>query len=276
VQLGDDAKAEPLLRKALRADPKDDKIEMMLARLLLNQKKLDDAAQHLNNLVARSPKDQQAWYMLGKAYLQLSENALGKINEIDPNSMIAHEIAGEIDQSMHNYDLALVEYKKAIDMAPNMPGTHMHMGEAYWYIGKWQSAQTEFNAELVNDPNNCIARWKLANSMLEANDSNEDALSELNRSLERCPTLMQAHVDRARALVRMGRQPEALPDLLMAEKDSPKEPTIHFLLANVYRSQGKSADAQQEMRTYGTLQRESTTSVADQANQSNAIKSSAH
>jgi predicted Zn-dependent protease len=276
VQLGDDAKAEPLLRKALRADPKDDKIEMMLARLLLNQKKLDDAAQHLNNLVARSPKDQQAWYMLGKAYLQLSENALGKINEIDPNSMIAHEIAGEIDQSMHNYDLALVEYKKAIDMAPNMPGTHMHMGEAYWYIGKWQSAQTEFNAELVNDPNNCIARWKLANSMLEANDSNEDALSELNRSLERCPTLMQAHVDRARALVRMGRQPEALPDLLMAEKDSPKEPTIHFLLANVYRSQGKSADAQQEMRTYGTLQRESTTSVADQANQSTAIKSSAH
>jgi predicted Zn-dependent protease len=116
----------------------------------------------------------------------------------------------------------------------------------------------------------------LANSILEANDSNDEALSELNRSLERCPTLMQAHVDRARALVRMGRQPEALPDLLMAEKDSPKEPTIHFLLANVYRSQGKSADAQQEMRTYGTLQRESTTSVADQANQSNAIKSSAH
>lgn len=276
VQLGDDAKAEPLLRKALRANSKDDTIEMMLARLLLNQQKLDEAALHLNNLVTRSPKDQQAWYMLGKAYLQLSENALGKINEINPDSMIAHEIAGEIDQSMHNYDLALVEYKKAIDMAPNMPGTHMHMGEAYWYIGKWQSAQTEFKAELVNDPNNCLAHWKLANSILEANDSNEDALSELNRSLERCPALMQAHVDRARALVRMGRQPEALSDLLMAEKDSPKEPTIHFLLANVYRSQGKSAEAQQEMRTYGTLQRESSTSVADQANQSNEIKNSAH
>jgi predicted Zn-dependent protease len=276
VELGDDTEAEPLLRKALRANPKDNQIEMMLARLLFNQQKLGEAALHLNNLLARAPKDQQAWYLLGKAYLQLSEDALRKINEIDPNSMIAHEIAGEIDQSMHNYDLALVEYKKAIDMAPNMPGTHMHMGDAYWYIGKWQSAQTEFKAELANDPTNCIARWKLANSMLEANDSNEDALSELNSSLQRCPTLMQAHVDRARALVRMGRQPEALPDLLMAEKDSPKEPTIHFLLANVYRSQGKSAEAQQEMRTYGTLQRESTTAVADQANQSNEIKSNAH
>jgi predicted Zn-dependent protease len=206
----------------------------------------------------------------------MSENALKKINEIDPDSVVAHEIAGEIDESMHNYDLALVEYKKAADMAPQQPGTHMHMGDAYWYIGKWQSAQAEFRAELGNDPNNCMARWKLANSMLEANDSSDEALSQLNVSVSRCPTLMQARVDRARALVRLGRQPEALPDLLMAEKDSPSEPTIHFLLANVYRAQGKTSEAQEEMRTYGTLQREASAAVAGQASESSAIKSNAH
>ena len=67
--------------------------------------------------------------MLGKTYLQLSENALGKINQIDPNSVTAHKVAGEIDESMHNYDGALVEYKKAMDMAPQQPGTHEHMGK---------------------------------------------------------------------------------------------------------------------------------------------------
>ncbi|HEY2471018.1 MAG TPA: tetratricopeptide repeat protein [Terracidiphilus sp.] len=276
VQLGSEEKAEPLLRKTLKADPQNDQVELMLARVLINQGKLDEAASCLNNFVARNPKNQEAWYMLGKSYLQMSENALKKINEIDPNSIVAHEIAGEIDESMHNYDLALVEYKKAVDMDPKKPGTHMHMGDAYWYIGKWQSAQTEFKAELQNDPNNCMAGWKLANSMLEANDSSDEALSQLNRSLERCPKLMQARVDRARALVRLGRQPEALPDLLMAEKDSPTEPTIHFLLANVYRSQGKTAEAQQEMRTYGTLQREASAAVAGQASESGAIKSNAH
>jgi tetratricopeptide (TPR) repeat protein len=276
VQLGSNEKAEPLLRKALRANPQDDQIEMMLARMLINEKKLDEAAIHLNNFLERNPKDQQGWYLLGKTYLQMSEDALKKINEIDPNSIVAHEIAGEIDESMHNYDLALVEYKKAVDMDPQRPGTHMHMGDAYWYIGKWQSAQSEFKAEIANDPNNCMARWKLANSMLEANDSSEEALSQLNSSLERCPTLMQARVDRARALVRLGRQPEALPDLLMAEKDSPSEPTIHFLLANVYRTQGKTSEAQEEMRTYGTLQREASAAVAGQASQSSAIKSNAH
>jgi tetratricopeptide (TPR) repeat protein len=275
-QLGANDKAEPLLQAALHANPTDDNVEMMLAHTLINLRKYAEAASCLNNFLERNPKDQQAWYMLGKTYLQLSEDSLRKINEIDPNSVVAHEIAGEIDESMHNYDVALVEYKKAIDLAPQQPGTHMHMANAYWLIGKWESAQTEFKAELGNDPNNCTARWKLANAMLEANDSNDDALAQLNQSIGRCPLLMQARVDRARALIRLGKHSDALPDLQMAVKDSPNEPTIHFLLAAVYRAQGKTADAQQEMQTYSRLQREASESVAGQANDANKIKDAAH
>ena len=275
-QLGETEKAQPLLETALRANPKDDQVEMVLVHILINERKLPEASSRLNDYLARNPKSQEAWYLLGKAYLQLSEDALKKINEIDPDSVVAHEIAGEIDESMHNYDLALVEYKKAIDKAPQTPGTHMHMGDTFWHMGKWQSAQTEFRAELTNDPNNCIARWKLADAILEANDSSDEALSELNRVVERCPTLMQARVDRARALVRLGKHDEALPDLLMAEKESPNEPTIHFLLAAVYRAQGKSAEAQTEMQTYGRLQREASAAVAGQANDVNTIKNDAH
>jgi tetratricopeptide (TPR) repeat protein len=275
-QLGMNDKAEPLLRAALRANPDDDHVEMILAHILINLRKYGEAATYLNNFLERNPKNQEAWYLIGKTYLQMSEDALKKINEIDPNSVVAHEIAGEIDESMHNYDVALVEYKKAIDMAPHEPGTHMHMANAYWLIGKWESAQDEFKAELANDPNNCTARWKLANAMLEANDSTEDALSQLNQSIERCPALMQARVDRARALIRLGKQNDAFPDLQMAVKESPTEPTIHFLLAAVYRAQGNSAEAQHEMQTYSRLQREASEAVAGQASDASAIKNSAH
>jgi tetratricopeptide (TPR) repeat protein len=275
-RLGENEKAEPLIRAALQVNPKDDQAEMALAQVLIRQRKYEDATQTLNDYLVRNSKDQNAWYLLGKTYLQLSEDALAKINQIDPDSVVAHEITGEVDESMHNYDLALVEYKKAIELAPQQPGTHMHMANAYWLIQKWQSAQSEFKAELAIDPNNCNAHWKLANSMLEANGSNEDALAELNRSVELCPTLMQARVDRARALIRLGKQEDALPDLIMAEKDSPTEPTIHFLLASVYRAQGKSAEVQQEMETYGRLQREARETVAGQASGANAIKNDAH
>jgi tetratricopeptide (TPR) repeat protein len=275
-QLGADEKAEPLLRAALRAKPTDDNVEMILVHILINLKKYEEAVVHLQDFLKRNPKDQQAWYMLGKSYLQLSEGALEKIDEIDPNSVVAHEIAGEIDESMHNYDLALVEYKKAVDIDPQLPGTHMHLANAYWLIGKWESAQTEFEAELKNDPNNCTAYWKIGNSMLEANDPSEDALSELNQAIERCPTLMQARVDRARALIRLGKHKDALPDLLMAEKDNPAEPTIHFLLASVYRAQGATSEAQQEMQTYSRLLRDARETVAGHANDANAIKDAAH
>jgi tetratricopeptide (TPR) repeat protein len=275
-QLGNSEKAEPFLETSLRANPKDDQVEMVLIHILIGSKKLPEAVSQLDKFLARNPKNQEAWYLLGKTYLQLSEDSLTKINEIDPDSAIAHEIAGEIDESMHNYDLSLVEYKKAIDKAPQMPGTHMHMGEAFWNMGKWQSAETEFRAELTNGPNNCLARWKLANAILEANDSTEEAYAELNKVVERCPTLMQARVDRARALVRLGKHSEALPDLLMAESESPREPTIHFLLAAVYRAQGKGAEAQTEMQTYSKLQREASAAVAGAASDANAIKNNAN
>jgi tetratricopeptide (TPR) repeat protein len=275
-QLGMDDKAEPLLRVAQHANPTDDNVEMILARLLINLRKNGDAAGFLKNYLERNPKSQDAWYLLGKTYLQLSEDSLKKINEIDPNSVVAHEIAGEIDESMHNYDVALVEYKKAIDIDPHQPGTHMRMAKAYMLIGKWESAQAEFKVELENDPYNCTAHWMLADSILEANDSSEDALAELNQSIDRCPTLTQARVDRARALIRLGKQGDALPDLELAVKESPSEPTIHFLLAAVYRAKAKPAEAQQEMQTYSRLKREASEAIADQANDANTIKNTAH
>jgi tetratricopeptide (TPR) repeat protein len=256
--LGVNEKAEPLLREALGSNPKDDNVEMTLALTLMDLKKYGEAASHLNSFLNRNPKSVDGWYLLRKTYLQMSEDARTKINEIDPDSVVAHEIAGEIDESVLNYAGAMAEYKKAIDKAPHQPGTHMAMGNVYWHIGKWESAQGEFKAELANNQNNCDARWKLADAMLEANGSSEDALSELNESIDLCPTLMQAHVDRARALIRLSKQSDALPDLLMAERDNPAEPSIHFLLASVYRAQGKAAEAQQEVRTFEQLQGQST------------------
>jgi tetratricopeptide (TPR) repeat protein len=272
AQMGESEKAEPLLEATVRANPNDDNAQMALARTLISLKKYDEATPYLRNHLGQNPNDTQAWYLLGKTYLQLSEDALGRINQIDPNSVTAHIVAGEIDQSMRNYDGALVEYKKAIDLAPQQPGTHEHMGSTFWVMGKWESAETEFKAELAIDPNNCTVRWKLANAMLEVNAPPQDALTELNRAIDRCPALMQARVDRARALVKLGKHDDALPDLLIAEKDSPDEPSIHFLLSKVYKAQGKTANAQQEIQTYGRLQREASEAVARQASDAINIK----
>lgn len=275
-EMGESQKAEAPLKTALRANPTDDNVEMTLARVLINTRKYEEALAPLKNLTLRHPDDQEAWYLLGKTYLQLSEDALGRINKIDPNSMMAHNVAGEIDESMHNYDGALVEYKKAEDLSPQRAGAHMHLADVYWETSKWDSAAAEFAAELKIDPNNCNAHWKLANTILEVNGPPEEALTHLNDAVRLCPTLMQAHVDRARALIKLDQHSKALPDLLLAEKENPKEPSIHFLLSAVYRAQGKTSDAQQELRTYGALQRAASQAAADRGSDAIAIKNASH
>ena len=275
-ELGENQKAEPLLRRAVRADPSNENIQLSLAHVLLNLGKSDEATRCLHEYLTKNPKDQQAWYLLGKTYLQLSEDALGQVNKIDPNSFVAHEVAGEIDQSMHNYDGALVEFKKAIDLAPQQPGSHLRLANVYWVMGKWDSAQTEFRTELALNPNDCVARWKLANSILEAHGSTEEALDNLNRSIGSCPNLMQARVDRARSLIKLNRPNDALQDLLLAEKESPDEPSIHFYLASVYRTQGRTDEVKKELHIYGQLQRQASESIANQANEAITLKSAAH
>ena len=275
-ELGENQKAEPLLERAVAATPSDGKLQLSLDHVLLALGKNDEAIRRLNEYLKVSPKDQQAWYLLGKTYLQLSEVALGKVNQIDPNSYVAHEVAGEIDESMHNYDGALVEFRKAVELAPQEPGTHLRLANVYWVTGKWESAQQEFRAELAHAPGDCVARWKLANSMMQSNAPNDEILKPLNEAITQCPQLMQARVDRAHVLINLKQPKEALPDLLLAQKANPGEPSIHFFLASVYRAQGDQEQARQELHTYAELQKAASAAVAEQANEAITLKSAAH
>ena len=270
--LGNREEARTALEKALAANPNDDRAEMTLARVLLALGQPEEATARLRSYLARNPRDQQAWYLLGKTYLQLSEDSLGRINAIDPNSATAHEVAGEIDESMRNYDGALAEYSKAVRLAPNQPGTHYRLGQAFWLEEKWEPARSEFEAELRNDPGNCTTEWKLGNTLLAANHPPEEALPHLNGAVERCPALMQARVDRANALLKLNQPQKAVDDLAVAEKDSPGEPSIHFLLAKAYKSLGNAEQARNELDTYGRLQREASEAVAARASDVIQIK----
>jgi tetratricopeptide (TPR) repeat protein len=272
-QSGEYNKAKAPLESALAKNPSDLHAEMLLASTLMNLNDYEGGAAHLRHILTQSPDDRQAQYLLGKAYLQLSKETLSKLIQHDPDSVLAHEIKGEEYENINDFDGALVEYKKAVDLDPHQPGTHFHLANAFWIIGKWPQAQKEFAAELENDPTSCAARWKMADSMLEAKEPADPALVELNQALKQCPELLQAHLDRARALVKLGHFGEALPDLKIAEAANPDDPSIHFLLSTVYRNQGNASEAKAEIQRYGQLQQRVTEKATQHANDVMAIRS---
>ena len=138
-------------------------MRLFLTNDLIKLGDLEAAARHLQELARREPNNQEVYYLLGEVYMHLSEKALTRLNSIDPNSVYVHEMSGEIMESMKNYDGAIVEYKKAIEMAPRQAGTHYKLGNTYWLLGEWDAAVQELQAELVDDPTNCKAQAQIAN-----------------------------------------------------------------------------------------------------------------
>jgi tetratricopeptide (TPR) repeat protein len=266
-EMGDYLGARRSLEAVVKANPKDNNAELYLANDLIKLGELNPAAEHLRQLSQRQPANQEIWYLLGKVHMKLSEQALSKLNEIDANSVWVHEISGEIMEGMKNFDGALVEYKKAVEMAPEQSGTHYLLGNAYWSLRMWDPATEQFKAELVNDPTNCLAQWKIGNIVLEQHGDSGEALADIHKALEICPSLLQARLDRARALINLDRHADAVKDLEIVEKADPAEPSAHFLLAQSYRALGKTQEAQAEMKIFSRLEESARAATAERAKQ---------
>jgi tetratricopeptide (TPR) repeat protein len=253
-EMADYAKARPRLEAAVRAVPNDANARLFLAKDLSMLGDFEGAAAHLRQLSGQQPKNQEAWYLLAKVHMKLSEQALAKMNAVDPDSALSHELSAEVMESMNNYDGAVVELKKAVERAPQRVGTHYKLGDAYFSLSQWDSAAAQFRAELAVDPANCRAHWKLGSTVLQKNGDPQQALDQINQGLAACPTLADARLDRARALIKLNRNEEAAADLEAAIKAEPAEPAAHFLLSKIYRALGRTQEAQAEMQTFSKLE----------------------
>lgn len=262
---GDYAGSRAALESALKMNPADESAQLYLAKDLINLKEWEAAAPRLRALAEKQPGNQEVWYLLGEVYMQLSEQALAKMNALDPNSPLVHEVSGEMMEDMKNYQGALVEYKKAVEMAPDRAGTHYRLGNLEWKLSQWDDALGQFQAELKIDPYNCRAWAQTGNILITQQSQPEQGLADEDKALQLCPDLAQAHVDRGSALVKLGRNQEAVTELKIAARDNPDDPMPHFLMARAEKALGDAAGAGAELQTYATLQARASEAVAARA-----------
>lgn len=275
-QAHDYAKSRRYLEAAVAANPNDNNAEFLLIDELTKLGDFKAAVSHLEKLAKREPRNPEVWYLLGRAHMQLSEEALGKINEIDPDSVWAHEISAELMESMKNYDGALVEYQKAVEVAPKQPGVHFKLGDLYWSLSQWDKATAQFEQEQAIDPGNCMIEWKLGDILLQQSIQPEQALARIDKALAACPNLMEARADRGRVLLKLHREQEAVADLQAVEKSNPNEPSTHFLLAQALRATGRTEEAQTEMKSFQELEAKARAATAERAQQVIQNSQSAH
>ena len=123
----------------------------------------------------------------------------------------------------------------------------------------------QFRAELKNDPYNCRAWAQIGNVLITQQSQPENGLDSVDQALKLCPDLTEAHVDRANALEKLGRNQEAVSELEIAERDSPDDPMPHFLMARAEKALGDASRASAEMQTYARLQARASEAIAERA-----------
>lgn len=254
LALGQPKSALAPLQAGVEAMPDDRFARLTLARTLLALEQPEQAVPQLQAMLRSSPKDQEAWYLLGKVHLELSQRAFAEVQSIDPAAPLAHLLEGEIMESMQNSPGAIEAYKRAIAAAPADAAPLEHLANLYRHLADWAHARTSYQQLILMQPGNCTAHWKLADALDSLGEQQQEALDQVNLALQQCPSLVQAHAERARLLIRLKRPAEALDDLKIAEHAAPDEPTLQPLFAQAYLALGNRAAADAARQRFVALE----------------------
>jgi len=168
--------------------------------------------------------------------------------------IIAEHLINEGDR-----DGAILQYRKVLQLAPQLPGTHFELAEALLQKSKTvrdrEEAEEAFKAELALNPGNFNAECRLGDLYLSAGTMRLDAAyKSYDRALQLQPDFANAQLGMGKVLIRMGKNQEAVDHLREAARLDPIDSSAHYLLAQTYRRLGRTPDAAREIKLFEDLE----------------------
>jgi predicted Zn-dependent protease len=224
-RLGKPAAAIPFLESAphwtsqTKIDP-----SYVLALCYLDTSQYDNARRAFAAQYAFLPDSAPAYLLaarmlLRRDYLPVAKQFATKALELDPQLPLAHDLLGEIDLAEEHVDLAIGEFEKERLRNPLYGGIYDRLGDAY----------------------------------IRAGDSTK-AEQSLQRALLLEPTATGPYILLGKVLLRQQDPAGAVMYLERAEKMDSNNFITHSLLAQAYRSLGRSEDASRENQVAEKIQ----------------------
>jgi cytochrome c-type biogenesis protein CcmH/NrfG len=217
---------------------------------------LGKSAGVISTLWQLDPKNLDVLYSAYRTYSDLAGSALNAIALEAPDSARMHLMIAEHLINEGDRDGAIAQYRKVLQLAPQLPGAHLELGEALLEKSKTEQereeAESAFKSELALNPANVEAECRLGDLYLTTMNL-DAAYKSYSRALEVEPNSASAQLGMGRVLIRMGKNQEALDHLREAARLDPVDATSHYLLAQTYRRLGQTSDAASEMKLFEDL-----------------------
>jgi len=150
-----------------------------------------------------------------------------KAIELDPNNPKYHNNKGNALYDLHNYQEAIEEFDKAIELDPNNPNYHNNKGNALLKLGRYEEAIEEFDKAIELKPNNPSYH---NNKGIAQDDLHnyQEAIEEYDKAIELKPKDPSYHNNKGIALGEMQRYQEAIEEFDKAIELDPNNPNYHY------------------------------------------------
>ena len=256
--VGDCAEAMPGLERefASHSDPKLRRVlGLSLERCSMGSGKEAEADQVAQKLLADFPDDPDVLYAAGQLYGRLSSETFLKLMKVAPNSARTYQVMGSVAASDGNWKGAIDAYRHALKLEPTLQGAHLQIAILMLTHSQepdiWRQALAELNEELKVDPTSAQAEYEIG-EVYRKHAQLEQAIPAFRRALQLDPAAIPARLGLAKALRQLDRKQEALKALEPAQDTD--DPGVHFLLSQIYRDLGRTAEAEQEEAKFKKLQ----------------------
>lgn len=251
-RIGDTAHAEADLRESLpRLQEEKLKVQtgMELIELYYGAGELERAVGVLGMLRQLKPADPQILYTAYRIYSTLTDEAMLGVATTAPGSAQLHQLMAREMTRQGNTEGAVAHYREALKIDPRLPGAHFELAEILSAGSDPDGAQKEYQAALAVDPSDEKSECRLGEFALRASDL-KAATVHFSRALQLQPRDADAASGMAKTLIALNQPEKAEPLLERAAKLEPFDAPIHYHLAMVYRSLGRTADSRRELAEF--------------------------
>ena len=251
--------ADSAFAKALAQDPKDLEAMQMRGVTLFRMGKAADAIPLLEEARASVPNANiDPNYVLGVSYMQVgrfddARRAFASQYGFAPDSAPAYLLAARMFFHQENVPAAHAAATRALQLNASLPLAHQLLGEIALATGDTAAAIAEFEKEEQLNPLNGELYNRLGDAYLR-NRQYPEAQHALDRAVLLEPNATGPYILLGKLMLNQQNPVMAGMYLERARQMDPGNYMTHFLLGQVYRTEGRREDADREFHAAEQLQ----------------------
>ena len=186
-------------RKAIAEVPNSIEPVRRLARLLIRQKRSQQAVVAARSYGERVPGDPRGYHLLAEAQIaaggeQDARSTLSEMLEIDDADVVALHMRGELLLRLEKMEAALADLRRAVDLAPDIVRFRLSLGKALRQAKKHGESALHLRAALQVDPTNAKVHLLLG-LVLRDQVELKEALSHHLKAALYAPRSAKAHYE---------------------------------------------------------------------------------